>query len=91
MTFVLSLPPVLYLISSVMFTLGIKRLSKVKTARQGNTLASAAMLLAVIGTALELGWVDPTFILIGLAVGAAIGMHGANHTQLVCMLGKLWE
>ncbi len=85
MNFLASLPPVLYLISSVMFTLGIKRLSKVKTARQGNTLAALAMLLAVIGTALELGWVDPTFILGGLVVGTAIGAWTALTVKMTAM------
>ena len=50
--------PIIYLVSTVLFIFGIKQLSKVKTARRGNTLAAVGMLLAIIGALLELGKVD---------------------------------
>ncbi len=46
--------PIIYLLSTVLFIFGIKRLSKVKTARQGNTLAAVGMLFAIVGALLEL-------------------------------------
>ena len=49
---------ILYLVSAALFILGMKNLTKVKSARKGNTLFAGAMLLAVVATVLELGLVD---------------------------------
>ena len=39
-----------YLVASVLFILGIKKLSSPKTARRGNQLSAAGMLLAIVVT-----------------------------------------
>jgi NAD(P) transhydrogenase subunit beta len=39
-----------YLLSSILFILGLKNLSSPKTARRGNLLAMTAMLIAIIVT-----------------------------------------
>jgi len=67
------LPHFLYLVSIVMFIVGIMRMGKVKTARSGNMLSAVAMLLAVVGQLIQLGVIDYTWIAIGLAIGTAIG------------------
>ena len=41
---------IIYLFSAVLFILGIKKLSKVRTARQGNFLAALGMFLGVLAT-----------------------------------------
>ena len=64
--------PIIYLLSTVLFIFGIKRLSKVKTARQGNTLAAVGMLFAIAGALLELGTVDYRWIIGGMALGTII-------------------
>ena len=76
---------IIYLTSVVMFMAGIMRMSRVKTARSGNGLAAAAMGLAVVGQAIELGWIDPTLILVGLVVGAAIGGYAAYKVEMTEM------
>ena len=62
-----------YIISSVLFILGLKGLSHPESARRGMHLAEIGMLLAVIGTLLGQGIVTWEWILIGLVVGSAIG------------------
>jgi H+-translocating NAD(P) transhydrogenase subunit beta len=66
--------PLLYLVSVVLFAVGIKRLSRVRTSRSGNGLAAAGMLLAVIGTLVEAGAVDLRWVPLGLGIGAAVGL-----------------
>ena len=39
-----------YVIAAILFILGIKKLSSPKTARNGNTIASIGMLIAIIAT-----------------------------------------
>ena len=77
--------PIIYLVSTVLFIFGIKRLSKVKTARQGNTLAAVGMLLAIVGALLELGTVDYRWIAGGMILGAIIGATFAIRVQMTSM------
>jgi NAD(P) transhydrogenase subunit beta len=62
-----------YIISSILFILGLKGLSHPESARRGMHLAEIGMLLAVIGTLLGQGIVTWEWILIGLVVGSVIG------------------
>ncbi len=77
--------PALYLISSVLFILGLKGLTRVRTARKGNRQSAIAMLIAVVATLLHLGVVSYTWILIGLVVGAAIGAYAATKVEMTQM------
>ena len=77
--------PIIYLVSTVLFIFGIKRLSKVKTARQGNTLAAVGMLLAIVGALLELGTVDYRWIVGGMVLGSIIGATFAIRVQMTSM------
>jgi NAD(P) transhydrogenase subunit beta len=77
--------PIIYLVSAVLFIFGIKRLSKVKTARQGNTLAAVGMLLAIVGALLELGTVDYRWIAGGMVLGAIIGAVFAIRVEMTSM------
>lgn len=77
--------PIIYLLSTVLFIFGIKRLSKVKTARQGNTLAAVGMLLAIVGALLELGTVDYRWIAGGMILGSIIGAAFAIRVQMTSM------
>jgi NAD(P) transhydrogenase subunit beta len=79
------LVPVLYLISAVLFIFGIKGLTRVRTARRGNLLASAAMLLAVLATLVDLGMIDYRWILAGLVIGGAIGAVAAVKVEMTAM------
>ena len=77
--------PVIYLLSTILFIFGIKRLSKVKTARRGNALAAVGMLLAIIGALLELGTVDYRWIVGGMVLGTIIGAAFAIRVQMTSM------
>ena len=77
--------PIIYLLSTVLFIFGIKRLSKVKTARHGNTLAAVGMLFAIVGALLELGTVDYRWIAGGMVLGAIIGAVFAIRVQMTSM------
>ena len=76
---------VLALASIALFVFGLKRLSRVRTARSGNALMAAGMLLAILLTLLEMGIVDYRWILVGLAVGSAIGYAIVARAQATQM------
>ena len=80
-----TLVPIIYLLSAVFFIFGIKRLAKVKTALQGNTLAAVGMLLAIVGALLELGTVDYRWIAGGMILGAIVGATFAIRVQMTAM------
>ena len=74
-----------YVLSSVLFILGIKRLSHPKTARSGNSLASLAMLIAIITTLSSYGNLDYKIIIIGLIIGSLIGAFFALKVEMTQM------
>ncbi|MGI5861891.1 MAG: NAD(P)(+) transhydrogenase (Re/Si-specific) subunit beta [Myxococcales bacterium] len=74
-----------YLLSAVLFIFGLKRLSKVRTAHRGNAIAASGMLLAVVGTLVELGRVDSRWIIAGTVVGGAIGAVAAVRVKMTAM------
>ena len=63
---------IVYIVSSVMFILGIKMLGKEATAVRGNYLSALAMFSAVGVTCLSLE-IDPKIILAGILLGSLIG------------------
>ena len=73
-----------YLVASVLFILGLKRLSSPRTARSGNFLGAMGMLLAVVATLL-VGGLSWTWILVGLVIGAAIGAFLARWVEMTQM------
>ena len=74
-----------YLLSSVLFILGLKNLSSPKTARRGNLFAMIAMLIAIIATLIKNEIVDFTFIIIGLIIGSTIGVIIARRVSMTTM------
>lgn len=74
-----------YLVSAVLFILGLKGLTRPRTAVRGNTLGAAAMLLAVVVTLFDnqiTGW---GVILFGIAVGSVIGVIMAQRIAMTDM------
>ena len=67
-----------YLIASILFILGLKGLSHPDTARRGMIMAAAGMAAAVLGTLFHPGIVSYTWILVGLVIGASIGIPMAR-------------
>jgi len=78
----------LYLVATAFFILGIKRLSKVKTARSGNQLSAIGMLIAIVVTfAFPEGGaqLDIKTMLIGIALGGGIGAIMAKRVEMTGM------
>lgn len=63
----------IYLIASILFIFGIKKLGSPKTARQGNFLSALGMFLAVVITLFDQRVLTFEYIIIGIVVGSAIG------------------
>lgn len=80
-----TLIPLIYLFSAVLFVFGLKRMTRVPTARQGNVMSATAMALAVVGTLLELGMIDYRWIIAGLILGSAIGAFAALRVPMTSM------
>ena len=74
-----------YLLSAILFVLGLKRLQSPATARKGNSLAALAMLLAIIATVLETQILDWTWILVGVVLGGMIGGAAARSVEMTAM------
>jgi NAD(P) transhydrogenase subunit beta len=77
--------PALYLLSSVLFILGLKGLTRVRSARRGNRISAIAMLIAVVATLLHMGVVTYTWILLGLVIGSLIGAYAATKVEMTEM------
>lgn len=74
-----------YLIASILFIFGIKKLGSPKTARQGNMLSSLGMFLAVIITLFDQRVLTFEYIIIGIIVGSAIGAFMALKVEMTGM------
>ncbi len=76
---------ILYLISAVLFVLGIKGLTKPKTAVRGNMLSATGMLIAVLVTLTDQQIVSYEYIIAGMLIGASIGAIAALRVQMTAM------
>lgn len=77
-----------YVIAAILFILGIKKLSSPKTARNGNTIASIGMLIAIIATVVSPGSgieLDFKLVAIGMIIGSIIGATFAIRVQMTQM------
>ena len=74
----------IYLISVVLFMLGLKNLSSPATAKLGNKLSMTGMGLAIIATLLTYG-LSFKLIIIGILIGAIIGAVAAIKVKMTSM------
>ena len=74
-----------YIVSAVLFILGLKRLGSPATARTGNRLSALAMLLAVLATVFSNDIASWEWILVGVIVGSGIGAYSARKVQMTSM------
>ena len=74
-----------YLLSSVLFVLGLKSLTVPDRARRGMQLAALGMLLAIVGTLVHHEIVSYGWILAGLALGTAIGWPLGTRVPMTAM------
>jgi proton-translocating NAD(P)+ transhydrogenase subunit beta len=73
-----------YLLSAVLFIMGLKGLGHPRTAVRGNQLGALGMLIAVVVTLLAQG-LSYQYIAIGIAIGALIGAIAAVKVQMTSM------
>ncbi|MCZ2073446.1 MAG: NAD(P)(+) transhydrogenase (Re/Si-specific) subunit beta [Bryobacterales bacterium] len=81
----LSIVNLTYLLAAVLFILCLKGLSHPRTAVRGNLLGAAGMLIAVAVTLLDRQIISFELILLGLAVGSALGALLAVKIQMTAM------
>jgi NAD(P) transhydrogenase subunit beta len=74
-----------YLLSAVLFVLGLKRMQSPVTARRGNQLASAGMFVAVVATLFLYEVLSWPMILAGVVVGGGIGLVLARTVEMTSM------
>lgn len=74
----------IYLISAILFMLGLKNLSSPATAKRGNTYSIVGMALAIIATLMTAG-LSFKLILLGIVIGAIIGGVSALKVKMTSM------
>ena len=75
----------LYLASAILFITGLKQLQSPETARRGNRISAAGMLLAMIVTLLDQHIMGYGTILAGLVVGTGLGLWLAYTVKMTSM------
>ncbi|MFT4303340.1 MAG: NAD(P)(+) transhydrogenase (Re/Si-specific) subunit beta [Candidatus Woesearchaeota archaeon] len=81
---------IFYLVSAILFILGIKLLSKVKTAAFGNIISSIGMTIAIVITIIRLNIINSEllqwpFIISGIIIGGIIGWILAVKIKMTAM------
>jgi NAD(P) transhydrogenase subunit beta len=75
----------MYVLAAVCFVVGMKQLASPTTARAGNLVAAAGMVLAVAFTILLPDVSNYWLIAAGIAVGGAIGLYAARAVKMTAM------
>jgi len=75
---------VAYLVTGILFILGLRYLSSPRTARLGNRLAAVGMLVALVAV-LTQGIVQWWIVALGVVVGAAIGIYSGRVVKMTAM------
>ena len=76
---------IFYVLASVLFILGIKKLSHPKTARNGNFLSACGMFIAIVSTLIANDDIDLQMIALGMIIGSAIGALFAQKVEMTQM------
>jgi NAD(P) transhydrogenase subunit beta len=79
------LAQILYLVSATLFIVGLKRLGSPATARRGNLISLAGMVLAIVVTLADHAIVSYWVIVAGVAVGTALGLWQAYAVKMTAM------
>ena len=75
----------LFMLASILFIIGIKQLSAVRTARRANAISALAMGIAMVAALMEIshtGQVGWMWVLIGVVAGSAIGAYLALTVRM---------
>ena len=73
-----------YIVASLLFIFGLKMLSSARTARRGNQVSAAGMLLAVVATLLS-GGLSFAWIIVGMLIGGTVGLVSAKRVKMTAM------
>src|ERR1700748_3491655 len=80
-----------YVLVAAMFVIGLHLMNSPATARRGNQVAQAGMVIAVVatlilqihsGTVTAIGWV---VLIVGSLLGSAVGLWAARTVQMTAM------
>jgi NAD(P) transhydrogenase subunit beta len=74
-----------YLIASILFVVGMKRMNKTKSARQGNLLSALGMFIAIVATLVQVQAISLVEIFGCIILGSAIGLYYANKVEMTKM------
>src|SRR3954452_6213996 len=74
-----------YIVAFSLFILGLMFLTTPRTARQGNMIAAGGMAIAVADTLLRHGIHKWGLIILGLAIGTAVGVPAARSVKMTAM------
>ena len=74
-----------YIVAAVLFVFGLKMLGSPDSARRGNALSSAGMLVAIVVTLLSKGIVELHWIAIAAVAGAVVGALAARLVAMTSM------
>ncbi|HKG63899.1 MAG TPA: NAD(P)(+) transhydrogenase (Re/Si-specific) subunit beta [Solirubrobacteraceae bacterium] len=75
----------LYIVAFSMFIVGLHMLRGPRTAVRGNQVAAVGMAVAVVATLLQPGVGDWVLIVVGVAIGTAIGIPSARSVKMTAM------
>src|ERR671938_1795109 len=75
----------LYIVAFVLFISGLRMLRGPRTAVRGNQVAATGMAVAVVATLLKPGVGDWVLIVVGVAIGTAIGIPSARSVKMTAM------
>ncbi len=75
----------LYIVAFSMFIIGLHMLRGPRTAVRGNQIAAVGMAIAVGATLLQPGVGDWVLIVVGLAIGTAVGIPSARSVKMTAM------
>ncbi|EID53211.1 NAD(P)(+) transhydrogenase (Re/Si-specific) subunit beta [Saccharomonospora xinjiangensis] len=74
-----------YIIAFALFVLGLMGLTGPRTAVRGNWIAAAGMAVAIVSTLLLPGMGEWWLIVLGLVLGAAVGIPAARRVKMTAM------
>jgi NAD(P) transhydrogenase subunit beta len=75
----------LYIVAFAMFIIGLHMLRGPRTAVRGNQVAATGMAIAVIATLLDDRIGDWPLIVVGVAIGTAVGIPAARNVRMTAM------
>lgn len=76
---------ILYIISGILFVLGLKMLGKSESAKKGNFISAVGMLVAIVAAVLSNLDVSFLWIAVSMALGSVVGIVAAKKVAMTAM------